>query len=330
MKSLNFIRNMAAGENYSNKHVLVLDIVEKVARTGKPFVSLKLTDGDAVIQASRFDATKEDLQLLGITPGEVAEVSLCLKTPYYNLSDIALCDDPEIKADDFARTVPGDMEKMYSEICHSITNTIENAAFDSVGIITLELLKEYEPEYKRSSAAKCMHHNLVGGLLYHSYRMVKSAEYLCNVYPKLDKEILVCSAALHDIGKIRELTTDLTGETEYTVPGRLLGHALIGIQMVKEKAEELNYHSDRVSQLMHCIAAHHGKAEYGAITTPATAEAQALHLIDLLDAKMYQFEYAYNGIDEGMLSGKMFCLDGSTVYKPYGYDFDGTVAGEEE
>lgn len=106
----NFIRSMTAGENYKEKHVLVLDMTGRTTKTGKPFVMLKVTDGDASVNASLFDTTIEDMRLLGIAPGEVAEVSMCLKAPYYNLTDIVLSDDPEISVEDFARTVPGRCE----------------------------------------------------------------------------------------------------------------------------------------------------------------------------------------------------------------------------
>lgn len=324
MKSLNFIRSMTAGENYKEKHVLVLDMTGRTTKTGKPFVMLKVTDGDASVNASLFDTTIEDMRLLGIAPGEVAEVSMCLKAPYYNLTDIVLSDDPEISVEDFARTVPGDVDRMFDEIYMAVVDSIDlNCSTSAAASVALELLGEYEEAYKRSSAAKCMHHNLMGGLIYHSYRMVMAAQKLCEVYDGLDKEVLISAAALHDIGKIRELSTNMTGDAEYTVEGRLFGHALIGIQMIEEKARELGLRSDRIMNLEHCLASHHGKQEYGAIVEPATSEAEALHIIDLLDARMYQFENAYVGLEEGALSGKIFNLDGNTVFRPYHSDFTG-------
>ena len=139
---------------------------------------------------------------------------------------------------------------------------------------------------------------------------------MCSVYTDLDAEMLIAAAALHDIGKIVELKTTMTGEADYTIDGRLFGHTLIGIQMIEKAAEELGVKCERIRLLEHCIAAHHGKAEYGAITVPATAEAQALNILDTLDAKMYQFEDAYRSVDCGMLSGKIFALDNTTVYRP--------------
>ena len=217
---------------------------------------------------------------MGIAAGEVAEISMYLKEPYYNVSEIIPCDDPEVSAKDFIRSVP-DTRAMFDAIEVAIllsTGELENTA---VTTVAMKLLRENEEIFKTSSAAKVMHHALLGGLVYHSYRMVKAAEALCCVYTDLDAEMLIAAAVLHDIGKIVELKTTITGEADYTIDGRLFGHLLIGIQMIEKTAEELGVKGERIRLLKHCIAAHHGKAEYGAITIPATAEAQALNILDI-------------------------------------------------
>ena len=155
-----------------------------------------------------------------------------------------------------------------------------------------------------------MHHNLKGGLIYHSYRMVKAAETICEVYNNLDKELMVCGAALHDIGKIWEYDTDSTGNAEFTVSGVLFGHLYMGASLIKKNAEGQNYSPEKIKMLTHMILAHHGELEYGAVVSPAIAEAFALYMIDNLDAKMYVFD------EQRELLG----LGGLTEKRPFGME----------
>jgi len=140
-----------------------------------------------------------------------------------------------------------------------------------------------------------VHHDVVGGLAYHTFRMVKMAEKLVEVYDFLNSELLICGAALHDIGKIREMGFNPYGAIEYTVDGNLFGHAYMGAQMVQEEAnlEGSNYNPEEVRLLTHLLLSHHGKQEHGAVVPPAIPEAKALNYIDMLDADMWKAEELY-------------------------------------
>lgn len=129
----------------------------------------------------------------------------------------------------------------------------------------------------------------------------------------VDGELLVCAALLHDIGKLRELDSDSSGSVEYTVEGLLFGHHAIGLHMIEEGAENMGISVD--SRLLHCIASHHGKTDWGALVPPQIPEAMLLHEIDNLDAKLYAAEEAVGGIEEGKFSARVFALDGSRIYR---------------
>ena len=161
-----------------------------------------------------------------------------------------------------------------------------------------------------------MHHNMLGGLLYHSYRMVKSADALCGVYDILDRELMICGAALHDIGKLWEYNTSVTGEAEFTPSGILFGHIYLGASLIKRYTEGGNYDMEKVQRLVHMILSHHGTREFGAVVCPATAEAFALHYIDNIDAKLYMCEDFYAQLEEGTITDKKpFGLD-NRIYRP--------------
>ena len=146
-------------------------------------------------------------------------------------------------------------------------------------------------------------------------RMLKTAVILSRVY-RFDKELLYSAVILHDIGKLQELDTDATGVAEYTVDGNLFGHTLLAIEMIDRKSfENPTYPAEKIRLLKHCIVAHHGQLEYGAITMPAVKEAMLLHEIDVIDASMYQYEQVEKTLNPGEMSDRIFDL-GVKVYKP--------------
>ena len=182
--------------------------------------------------------------------------------------------------------------------------------------LTLSILNDLHDRYVTSSAAIAMHHNMRGGLLYHSYRMVKSADALCGVYDCLDRELLLCGTALHDIGKIWEYVTSETGSAEFSSEGVLFGHLYLGASLIKQYAVRFNCHPEKIKLLIHLILSHHGTQEFGAVSCPATAEAFALHFIDNLDARIYMCEDLSLPLEPGTFTDKKpFGLD-NRIYKP--------------
>lgn len=140
------------------------------------------------------------------------------------------------------------------------------------------------------------HHAYVGGLLEHMLSLMESARRICEVYPQLDEELLLTGVFLHDLGKTRELSTE-SGFT-YTDEGQLIGHLVIGVEMLNEKirrAEELTaepFPAELALRLKHMILSHHGSYEFGSPRLPMTPEAIALHCLDLLDSKLHEFQRA--------------------------------------
>lgn len=140
------------------------------------------------------------------------------------------------------------------------------------------------------------HHAYAGGLLEHVVTLLRSAEKLCEVYAELDVELLQAGVFLHDIGKIRELSTE--AGFSYTDEGQLLGHLTIGVEMLTEKIHRVKeltgqpFPKELEWRLKHMIVSHHGQYEFGSPRLPMTPEAIALHMIDNLDAKLHEFTRA--------------------------------------
>ncbi len=147
--------------------------------------------------------------------------------------------------------------------------------------------------FSRAPAGIRNHHAFVGGLLEHVVNMLEAADRLLPLYPKLDRDLLLLGVFLHDIGKVRELSYDRV--FGYTDEGQLVGHLVIGVEMLNEKAHQVSdltgepFPRDLLLRLQHMIVSHHGSYEFGSPKLPMTPEAIALHYLDNLDAKVHTF-----------------------------------------
>ena len=138
---------------------------------------------------------------------------------------------------------------------------------------------------------------------------------LLTLYSYLDADLLYAGVILHDIGKVKEFTGPIV--PAYSIEGSLVGHISIGHAMVKDMAEELHIEGEEVFLLEHMILSHHGKQEYGSPVLPQIPEAEALTLIDNVDARMNMFEKALNDTEPGSYSARIFGLENRNVYKSH-------------
>ena len=302
--------------------VLISNLSDAVSKNGKNFVKISFKDGSGDVNATLFDTDTASLAGRGIAKYIVADVTVSVNEykgdKSFVVNSIAASTDPMISPEDFIKHAPLPTDQMYDEIIEMIKASSDDmdGTVTPLAELAIELREENKKQYITSSAAISVHHNFKGGLIYHSYRMVKSADKLCEVYVSLDKELLVCGAALHDIGKIWEYKTQALGDAEFTKAGVLFGHLYMGASLIKEHTKGKNYSPEKVQLLTHLILSHHGKQEYGAVSAPAIPEAFALHIIDDLDAKLYICENNYEMLSSGeMTEKKPFGLE-NRLYKP--------------
>ena len=145
--------------------------------------------------------------------------------------------------------------------------------------------KAFAKAFQFHSAAKSVHHGFVGGLLEHTLSVVKLCDYYAGYYPLINRDLLLTAAMFHDLGKTKELS--VFPENDYTDDGQLLGHIIIGTEMVSERIRTIpDFPVKAATELKHCILAHHGELEYGSPKKPALLEALALNFADNTDAKM--------------------------------------------
>lgn len=291
---------------------LLTEIAAKKTKKGSDYLNLGLSDGEQTIHANLWNTERDKF------PFEKGKIlMLTLKADEYNgrLSYVvdSYGEAPEsFSSTDFVKKVPIDLENTFEALMDHLDKFDDKKLANFVKVI----YEDNKDKLLYWSAAKSVHHNCYGGLLYHVIRMIIAANVIAKVYKNvINKDLLIAATMLHDIGKLEELSTNELGVADYTVKGNLLGHPVLGIKLLESYAQKVNLEEETLMLLEHCIASHHGQVDWGAITIPAIPEACALSFIDNLDARMWIFEEQLKLLDEGQLSERIFGLD-QRVYKP--------------
>ncbi|MFH1978158.1 MAG: HD domain-containing protein [Candidatus Aenigmatarchaeota archaeon] len=176
--------------------------------------------------------------------------------------------------------------------------------FDSISDVDLKAVVEaffedndFVEKFKTSPAAMYKHHGCVSGLLEHTLNVANICNDISKHHPKLNKNLLLVGAFIHDIGKIDEFNT--TTQIKVSDKGNLLGHISLGIQMLTRKLDSLDISDSTKDKLLHMLVSHHGKLEFGSPKMPSFPEALLLHKADELDAFVTQMiEYKENANTE--------------------------------
>lgn len=261
-----------------------------VTKNGKPYENVILQDKTGTIDAKVWDPNNpgiEDYDAMDYIEvfGEVSSFQGALQI---SVKRIRVCREGEYNPADYLPVSSKDITEMYRELTGLIAS-IKNTYLKQ--LLEAFFIKDdvFKKRFCNSSAAKSVHHGFVGGLLEHTLSVTKLCDYYCTAYPVLKRDLLLTAAMCHDIGKTKELSP--FPDNDYTDDGQLLGHIVMGSQMVAEKAAGIEgFPQGVLSQLQHCILAHHGKYEYGSPKLPALIEALALNYADDTDAKLETFK----------------------------------------
>ena len=286
---MKYIRDLKEGDRvfdiYLCKHKQAA-----VTKNGKPYENVILQDKTGTMDAKVWEPNNpgiEDYDALDYIEvyGEVTNFQGALQV---NVKRIRRCREEEYNSSDYLPVSSKDIEVMYQELL-SFVRSIENTYFRQLLEAFFVKDEAFAKAFRNSSAAKTVHHGFVGGLLEHTLSVTKLCDYYCTAYPILKRDLLLTAAMCHDIGKKREISP--FPENDYTDDGQLLGHIVMGSQMVAERAAKIaGFPHGILAQLQHCILAHHGKYEFGSPKIPALIEALALNYADDTDAKMETFK----------------------------------------
>ena len=255
-------------------------------RNGRPYDNLTLQDKTGTLDGKVWDpnsggiADYDEMDFIEVF-GEVVSYNGVLQL---NIKQLRKPYEDEYNVADYMPTSEKSVDSMYQELV-SYIKKVENKYLRQ--LLEYYFMKDeaFIKIFKGHSAAKSVHHGFAGGLLEHTLSIVRMCEYYVNAYPLLSKDLLFTAAIFHDIGKTKELSA--FPENDYTDDGQLLGHIVIGVEMISEGVRHIEGFPPKIaSELKHCVVAHHGELEYGSPKKPALAEAVALHYADATDAKL--------------------------------------------
>jgi 3'-5' exoribonuclease len=256
-------------------------------RQGKPFFKLRVGDRTGTVDCTVWEV---DSMAAGVKVGDL--VTLCARVTEYQgkaqLEATSIVPAPTGAAQprDFLPSTYRDIEELRGFLQFHI-----GSVYDRDYSALLELIfgeEAFFETFTTAPAAKVYHHAYLGGLVEHTVAVAEMCDFVAQQYGRVDRDLLLTAALLHDIGKTRELAFDTT--IDFTDAGKFLGHVIQGVMLVSEKAGRLpSFPEDKLQQLLHCIVSHHGELEWGSPKRPKTIEALILHHVDNLDAKVKGF-----------------------------------------
>jgi len=262
-------------------------------RSGKTYLSLRLVDKTGTIDAKIWEMNN-DIQ--SFEEGDMVKIDSNIVT-YQNelqlkINKLRRSREGEYIPGNYIPMTDKDIDALYNDVLDIIKSITHQHIRQLLENILVKDSVRAEA-FKTRSAAKHMHHAYMGGLLEHTISVAQICDFMSGRYKHINRDILMCSALLHDIGKIYELSE--MPINDYTDDGQMLGHIIMGCEMVTLEASKIpGFNHELASMIKHCIISHHGEYEYGSPKLPSTTEAILLHYADNMDAKLKIYEETFD------------------------------------
>ena len=264
---------------------LVRECQLRPTKNGKHYLHVGLTDKTGQILARLWNATEALFRALaGASFVHVqGRVEVYQDSLQLNLNTIRVEPAGNVRVEDFLPATTKDVEAMWARLLE-LAATVKNAHLARLlgDVLGDEALAA---KFRKAPAATSYHQPWLGGLLEHTLAVVELADLVAQRYPRLDRDLFLTGAILHDLGKVDEL--GYAKGFDYTDRGKLIGHLIIAVGMLQDYARKIEGFPPHLFDLLsHLILSHHGEYEFGSPKLPMTAEAIALHHLDNLDAKV--------------------------------------------
>ena len=295
-------------------YCLVKSVEQKTSSKGDTYLDFMLGDADGEINGKlwRYSAAEHGEYKTNDIIKVRGTVSQYNGSDQLRIERIRTVNDGDgVTVDQLVRTTGYSSEQMYDELV-SLVDRFKN---EDLKKIVGEIYKDNRLCLLYWPAAFRLHHAVRGGLLMHTLSIVRLAQKVCEVYPFVDRDMLIAGAMLHDIAKLEEFSVSETGIADgYSVAGNLVGHIAMGAMTVEKYAEKLGIDRETAVLLQHMILSHHGEPEYGAAVRPMTIEAEMLSELDLLDSRLYEMREAVISAPTGDFSQRVWALDNRKLY----------------
>lgn len=291
----------------------------KTGSNGKEYLDLVLGDTTGEISAKKWNiSVSEKDKFEELNEGDIVKVKTLIKEwngiKQADVSLIRLATEEDgVDISEFIKCAPLPADEMYQYMI----DTAMAFSDDELKRLCLKVLEDNKEKLLYWPAASKNHHAEYAGLLYHMKRMLDNGKAMCTVYGNiLDQDLLLAGVILHDMEKIREIQSDENGISDgYSFEGQLLGHIVQGVKAIEKNCEELGIGEEKKLMLEHMILSHHYEPEFGSPKKPLFPEAEILHYLDIIDARVYDFEEALRNVEPGEFSDKVWTLDNRKLYK---------------
>ena len=291
----------------------------KTGANGKQYLDITLGDKTGEVSGKKWDVSEAEQPALAEIKekdivkikGIVTEWAGQLQMRVQRIR-MAVPED-EMVIGDFVKAAPEDPQEMYDYIF----GVAQGFADEDLKKLCVKVLADNKERLLYYPAASKNHHAQLGGLLYHTKRMLMTGQRICEVYTNLNPDLVLIGVILHDMEKLNEIEADVDGiASGYSFEGQMLGHLIQGVKTVDRMALEMGMDREKALMLEHMILAHHYEPEFGSPKKPLFPEAEVLHYLDILDARMFDMQTALEATQPGEFSDRVWTLENRRLYKP--------------
>jgi 3'-5' exoribonuclease len=287
-----YVNQLANGETVEEVY-LVADKQVRANRQGNLYLQLSLRDRTGTIDARLWNVTAE--QARRFEPGDYVvakgKVQVHQGALQVILNHVDPAESSRVEPGEFLPQGPRDVARLTARL-RQLLMGLNDPHLKALAECFL-IDEAFLAKFTAAPAGVSNHHAYRAGLLEHVVTMMNAAERIAELYPEIDRDLLLMGIFLHDIGKIDELSYEHT--FSYTDAGQLVGHLVLGVMLLNEKVARTAdltgepFPAELRLRLEHMIVSHHGAYEFGSPKLPMTPEAIALHYLDNLDAKIHLF-----------------------------------------
>ena len=305
MKQQPMLAEMIKGQMFDG-FLLTRTATQRTSSNGSKFLDMTLCDISGEVNAKMWDSytpapnVADVLRVRGMMTEyngkpqlRVDKMRVAAETDDFDMSALAPC-----------------APRPAAEMLDFILNRVDAFRDPELKQLVLTRLEECGDKLNYYPAASKLHHAERSGLLHHTSTMLRMAGHVCEVYPTLDSDLLAAGVILHDLCKITEMDSDEIGMvSDYTAEGMLIGHLVQGVAELARLGRNLGVKKETMLLLEHMILSHHDLPEYGSPKKPMFPEAEVLHVLDLLDARMFEMNRALATTQPGAFTDRIWSLD---------------------
>lgn len=312
-----YISQLKTGEELTD-FFMAKSIAVKTGSNKKNYMDLLLGDKTGEISAKKWDLADEEVEhAKTMEAGELLKIKATVNE-WNGMKQLRVTrirkagKEDGLDMTDFIKAAPEDPESMYSYIMEKAAELGD----EDLKRLCINNLTGNKGKLMYYPAASKNHHAEMAGLLWHMKRMLMTGERVCEVYTNLNKDLVMAGVILHDMQKLNEINSNQLGISDgYSFEGQLLGHIVMGVKELDKQMTELDFPREKAIMIEHMILSHHYEPEFGSPKRPLFPEAEILHYLDIIDARMYDMEDALARTEDGDFSDRVWTLDNRRLYR---------------